>query len=547
MTKSEVDEMKKEVDKKARKLFDETFKKDLSSGKFKSLFSYLKDNKDKYVLSIRTNFLTLYSHGRKLNISKNNNYYIIEFDMNNADYIVSRDPNRLDEIVNVLDKLNFDTTDYPSWKKMRTEYLNSSKNEKTKYAKKPKLIFMAKISLKEIEEYDFESLLETIYPIFRSYRLARAEENFKQSCIAFYDSFDRDLIVLDSEYKPAFKTNEEELDYKKLCMPNMSGLQQFFKPDLVALIKENDKYKTVFIELKINISASIGKTANIVDHLIDWENYKNLYTHSQYERNNFEQSIIYMLSFFIEHGLIACRNLDEVIGKIDFDTPPDIKIVCGLTEETESMFIDKLQTFMKSATSIEWEKWNKEIIVGNDSPELLSLKGTPLNEYIREGKSQGHYQLPSIKQDILEIAPIYLDEEYDEKTKKQLQREFNELSNRKLQIPLRLIDTLAKQIDLLEYPIVYEGLMEDSLIAYILGLTMKNPMKENKKYRPFKEDTARLYVPKDVIEKLLTFVKEEYGDDITIEKLVNGNRIMYYGYKIKIDLIEKEMSKYKLS
>ena len=127
--------MKKEVDKKARKLFDETFKKDLSSGKFKSLFSYLKDNKDKYVLSIRTNFLTLYSHGRKLNISKNNNYYIIEFDMNNADYIVSRDPNRLDEIVNVLDKLNFDTTDYPSWKKMRTEYLNSSKNEKTKYAK----------------------------------------------------------------------------------------------------------------------------------------------------------------------------------------------------------------------------------------------------------------------------------------------------------------------------------------------------------------------------------------------------------------------------
>ena len=373
-----------------------------------------------------------------MSISKNNNYYVIEFDMNNADYIVSRDPNRLDEIVNVLDKLNFDTTDYPSWKKMRTEYLNSSKNEKTKYAKKPKLIFMAKISLKEIEEYDFESLLETIYPIFRSYRLARAEENFKQSCIAFYNSFEKDLIVIDSEYKPAFKTNEEELDYKKLCMPNTSGLQQFFKPDLVAIIKENDKYKTLFIELKINITASTGKTANIIDHIIDWENYKNLYTHSQYEKNNFEQSIIYMLKFFAEHGLITCHNLDEVIGKIDFDTPPDIKIVCGLTEETETMFIEKLQTFMKRTTQIEWEKLNKEIVVGNDSPELLSLKGTPLNEYIRGGKSQGHYQLPSIKQDILEIAPIYLDEEYDEKTKKQLQRELNELSNRKLQITLRL-------------------------------------------------------------------------------------------------------------
>ncbi len=531
--------MLEEDKNKGRMIFDVAFNEDIAGGKLDKLFEYLKENKDKYILAIRLNAFTLYSHGRKVIIKRNVKEYTIEFEMNNANLLVLREPNKLDSIVEILSKLNFDTSKYKNWKVIRTLYLNMDEKEKNKNYK-PRLNMKARIPAECIETYDFKLLLDTIYPIFRSYRLARSEENYKQSCISFYNSFQRDLVVFDSEYKPAFKNDDEEKRYKTLCTPNKSGLRQFFKPDLIALAKENDNYKIIFIELKININAAIGETANIADHIIDWQNYKQLYTQSEYEKYNFKSSVIYMLKFYIEHGLIECDDLDAVIAKIDFDTPPIIKIVCGLNEETETQFIKKAQRFFQNKCAHDWEKWDAEIVVGNATPELLEMKGVPLNTYLCKGISQNHYTLSPIKMDILEIAPIILDDEYDEEAQKRLQKELDELSKRRLQMPLTIIEKIAKKIDELEQPIIYKGLMADSLIAYILGYTSKNPIIEKKKFSPFKGDTAEFLVSKDIMKDILDHLSSLYGADISITEIEEGYRIMYYGYKIKIDILKEK-------
>lgn len=366
---------------KSRSISDKIFFSALEDGSFEKLFVYLRNNKDKYNLTVRNDLLELYSHGRKLTIEHLKSSYKISFNMNNADRILVDNPDLLGDIIANLKDLNFDTKGYIDWKDSRLNYISMKDKE---YKKAPQLTLSCKIPNAEIREYDFKKLLDVLYPIFASYAPLRAEENFRQKCISVYDTDSRNPLIFDVEYKPPFKNSAEKKKYLSICKPNTGGKCQFFKPDLVALKKVGDYYHVEFIELKVNISASVGKDANIIDHIIDWQNYKELYRLSAYERQSFKETVVENLRFKARLGLIDCEDVENIISKTVFTNPPELSIVCALIRESEEDFRKKLKSKIDRTTLVCLPNLDVPIKVGKNDPEVLTYEGIPLGEYIEK-------------------------------------------------------------------------------------------------------------------------------------------------------------------
>lgn len=347
--------MGKQEIKKGRFISNKKFLDSIDKGDLNNLFVYLSKNKEKYNLTIRDNKITLYSFGRKLDIKCVNNNYQLVFDLNNADKL---EIDKLDAIIEFIKKYNFDISKYDYWK------INHKNNNKVK----------AIIPCSEIQNYKFEEVLNKLSIIFESYKDERKEEAFKQEFTYMYDNLRNDYIVFDTEYVHSFDTQAEKDKAKKTV-----------KSDLIALKKVKDKYKVIFIELKENISASVGGfSSNIGEHILDTLNFKNLYTTNEKEKKRFKKYVKFNLRFKVNHNLLDIDDVENVIKNIDFNDAPDIMIVCGFETETKEQLKKSLKNkFDKHNKYAGYIEWNNIIIVGKKDPEILLQNGIPINEFLK--------------------------------------------------------------------------------------------------------------------------------------------------------------------
>ena len=188
------------------------------------------------------------------------------------------------------------------------------------------------------------------------------------------------------------KRGFEELGYTNVATYLNSGNVVFgtqqeektVKSDLIALKKTKDKYKVIFIELKENISASIGGfTSNIGEHIIDTLNFKKLYTVEK-EKLRFKKYVEYNLRFKANHNLLDIEDVEGVIKNIDFNDAPDIMIACGFDTETGEQLRKKLKNkFENHDKYADYIEWNNIIIVGPKEPGILLQNGIPINEFLK--------------------------------------------------------------------------------------------------------------------------------------------------------------------
>lgn len=344
-----------EKKEKGRFISDKKFLTSIEKGDLDNLFVYLSKNKEKYNLTIRDNKITLYSFGRKLDIKYADNNYQLEFDLNNA---AKLEVDKLDNIINFINEYYFNVSKYNDWK------INHKNNNKVK----------AIIPCSEIQNYNFEEVLNKLAIIFESYKDERKEEAFKQEFTYTYDNLKKDYIVFDTEYVHSFDTQSEK-----------DSIEKTVKSDLIALKKVKDKYKVIFIELKENISASVGGfSSNIGEHILDTLNFKKLYKKVDKEKNRFKKYVEFNLRFKANHNLLDIDDVEKVIKKIDFNEAPDIMIVCGLENETAEQLKKRLKNKFDNHNKYEnYIEWNNIIIVGQKDPKILLQAGMPINEFLK--------------------------------------------------------------------------------------------------------------------------------------------------------------------
>ncbi len=501
---------------KGRVITMREFDEDLKAGNFAKLFDYLKENMDKYNVTVRQDCLVLYSHGRRVAIKRANEVYTISFNFNNADALLAWNPKMVDKIAEELARYNFDMAGYEDWKENRGVYVSLPRRKRSKWKSEkggiPEFEAVTSIPAEKIENYDFAGLLDTIYPIFESYCVNRAEENYRQECMIHYNTFVHDLVLFDVEYKPPFESAREKKRFEEMCKENEAGDKQFFKPDLVGLMREGNRYRVYFIELKVNSSSSIGKKANIKSHIIDWENYKFLYENSEYERKSFRNSVTYTLRLKSGYGLIDCKNIEEVIERIDFDEAPSLYIAVGLMDEMEEAFKAKLARKWNEDFAI-WEGWNTGIVVGKNTPEILIGEIIPIRDYMNTSKVKSD---GSLKERIYNTASlVYLDEVPSE-VKKRLDSELAHIEAKDECALWEAICALSNRIEREDYPVIYDGYMADSSVAYLLGLAELDPVEYD--FRPLNEKIARFIVPYEIRGDLIEYAQNLYGEQIAIEK-----------------------------
>lgn len=379
-------------------------------GRLSGLYAYLtspdnlEDGLEKYNLTIRDNMLTLYDTGRKLEIRRRLRDYLFSFDLNIADALLKKDEEGLDKIIQKLAEENLHLvanpgskeTDvfisYSYWKKERKAYFQLDKETKGKEKKNLKNRKLGVvIPHEEMEGYDFKTLLSTLHPIFKSY--IREEELYRQRCISSLNDFARDLVVLDVEYEPSLKGlgRENAQRLKEECCTCGSS-KGFGKTDLVCLKKEGAFFLPLFVELKVNVSAAVGKKAGILNHLEDFQNYKTLYQNSKRERASFKHYVLQTVRHKLEHGFLKIGNkkaqrveIEDILSHIKYDDL-DFKIVCslsGLKNETET----ELRKQMRMAFRSSKEVFESEILVLEDVFYLENLdwvekKGVPVNLFL---------------------------------------------------------------------------------------------------------------------------------------------------------------------
>lgn len=513
--------MKKEKLTRECRCIRNTFMSNLiETGKLDNLFEYLKKDKDKYNLTVRNDKFTLYSFGRGLDIDKSRKNLVMSFNINNADLLLKFDKDKLDSIMETLHKdYGVDRDKYDDWAAKRYEYVMKTKDEKILYnlehQKSPGYTIKIYIPENDVANFTFQAFLDTIFPIFESYSTLRPEEKFRQECMGYYSTFTKDLVVYDVEYKVNFEkgTKASELD---LCQENGAGIKQFFKPDLVALKREGNKYIPLFIELKVKCGASAGDKANIGDHIIDWQNYCAFYKRREYERENFQHSMEYALKLMVKKGLIECDDIDEVIKKIDFREPPQILVACGLIDESPMKFSRDLRRLIEKKFKSVWQAWDTEMIMGNANPEILLKKGEPLNRYIENEIDLSERRKDEFAKELSEIAKMMYPNGMSKKTQKQFERELALLDRENVLDTLKILYALLTKIKKHEYPMIYDGYMSDSLIAYLLGLSEIDPTEYS--FKENKEKTARLFIPVELRRDIIDYARSLYGKALKIEE-----------------------------
>lgn len=341
---------------------------------FDNLFEFLKTSED-YVLDFRYNTITLYNSGRKaLEISAQGKNYLLQFNFNNADILLTENSDKLMEIVEVLKKLSFDVTDYEVWQNERKIYNKLDNNEKNKM-KKPNMKVKAYISNKDIKDFAFEELLNSTNSIFQTYgESKRQEEKHKTMLARKLNTFANDLIVFDTEYEVSFVTEEVKQEVKS----KQNG--KMVKPDLVALKKDGDNYKIVFIELKTNVKSATG-TSNIIDHIEENERYKKYYEENCLEREQLKKSVEFILENKIKYGLLKdIDSFENIKDKIDFSKSPELIIICVLTLK-EYINLPKIMKEQFKITKRDIA-WNNTIIILDKDCNYELLEKNSFKDFI---------------------------------------------------------------------------------------------------------------------------------------------------------------------
>lgn len=340
---------------------------------FNNLFEYLKNNED-YVLDFRNNSIVLYNSGRNaLEISVQNSKYLLQFNFNNADILLKNASDSLSNIIETLNNLCFNVDDYQKWYDERKKYLKLDRLEKSK-EKKPNMNIKAYIDLNGIKNYNFNKLLDTISPIFKSYgNSKREEEKHKTKLAQKMNSFKNNLIVFDTEYTVSY----EDANIKEQVLNNQKG--KMIKPDLVALKKVEDKYEIVFIELKTNLNSATG-TSNIIDHLEDNERYKTYFEENRSEKEQLKNSVNYILQNKIKYGLLKDINYEDIKDKIDFNKSPELIIMCVLNLKEYINLSNTLKEKFKITKRNT--DWNNAIIVLDKDCDYDLLEKNEIKKFI---------------------------------------------------------------------------------------------------------------------------------------------------------------------
>lgn len=342
---------------------------------FEDLYEFVRNSED-YVLEFRHNRIALYnSGGRALEISRKENNYLLQFDFNNADILLNNNVDRLNEIVSVLKGLSFDVSDYEIWREERSKY--NKLDEKGKHnAKTPNMDVKAYISNEDIKNYDFELLLNSISDIFKSYGDARRQELMHRTKLAKKcDPFQDGTIIFDSEYRVSFLSDPVKQELKM----NQGG--NVVNPDLVALKKVDDKYKIVFIELKTNLKSLTG-SSNVIDHIEDYERYKEYYETDSTEREQLKKSVEFILDNKTKYKLLdGISSFSEIKTKIDYEEAPEFIIVCVFSygEYINAGSIMK-EKFKVTKRNIEWD--NTIVFLDRDENYKL-LEKSIFKEFIK--------------------------------------------------------------------------------------------------------------------------------------------------------------------
>lgn len=495
----------------------------IDSGKLDKLFAYLKDNKNKYNLTVRNNGFTLYSFGRGLDIGKSYKNLVIRFNINNADFLLKFDRDKLNGIILSLQKkYGIDKDKYEEWARKRYDYVIKTKDEKILYNlendKAPGYDIKIVIPENDVKKFSFKNLLDTIFPIFESYSVVRPEEKFRQECMGYYSTFSRDIVVYDVEYKVNFEhpRSETKKREKNLCQENGAGIRQFFKPDLVALKKEGNKYVPLFVELKVNCEASSGDKANIGDHIVDWQNYCSFYRRSAYERENFKRAVIYTLKLMSKKGLIDCDDIEEILKNVDFNNPPQILVACGLIEESPMKLINSIRQMIDKKYKDIWKTWDTEIVVGKNDPAILLKSGEKFNAFLTRRDRLFEEGKEHLKKELRECARYMYIEDIPPRVQKRLDEELELLDKENIYDTFKVITTLTKRIEFHEYPVIYDGFKSDTLIAWLLGLTEIDPTDYNFKGRADK--TARIFIPLELRQDIVEYARACYRESLRIER-----------------------------